>query len=136
MKNQDLKYQTTLQSEEVILKAVHFFTDERYQVQTQAERTVIFAPRFELPLGSIIMFIGGAILCATLVGAIIGVPLLIIGAISVAKAKSRARGSRGALVITTTPIKEGAEITITHPPRAFRTSKLVKKFVETLPTKS
>jgi len=136
MGKQDFNYQTALQSEEVILKAVHFFTDERYRVQTQAERTVIFALGFELPLGSIVMFIGGVILCATLVGAIIGVPLLIIGVISVAKAKSRVRGSRGALVITTAPIKEGAEITITYPPRAFRTSKLVKKFVETLPKKS
>lgn len=133
MRNQELKYQTALQGEEVILKAVHFFTDERYRVQTQAERTVIFAPGFELPLGGIVMFIGGIILCATLVGAIIGVPLLIIGAISVAKAKSRARGFRGALVITTAPIKDGAEITITYPPRAFRTSKLVKRFTETLP---
>ena len=136
MGKQDFNYQTALQSEEVILKAVHFFTDERYRVQTQAERTVIFALGFELPLGSIVMFISGVILCATLVGAIIGVPLLIIGAISLAKAKSRARGSRGALVITTAPIKDGAEITTTYPPRAFRTSKIVKKFVETLPKKS
>ncbi len=79
------------------------------------------------------MFILGVLLCATLIGAIFGVPLLIIGIISIARAKHRSRGSRGALVITTTPIKEGAEITITYPPQAFRTSKLVKRFIETLP---
>ncbi len=82
---------TILPPEEVIVRAIQFFTSENWRIQTQSARTATFVGRLRFPwlqiILSIMFLLVGLLLCVTLVGAIIGIPLIIVGVIFAARAR-------------------------------------------------
>jgi hypothetical protein len=108
--------QTTLGSEEVIVRAVQFFTNEKWRPQTQSARIATFQGRPPIPIGSIILMI-------VFVWTVI-VPIIMY--INVIRKVIRFQN----LVVTANPSKSGADVTITYPKHA---AKLVKRFTELLP---
>ena len=54
-----VKGRTSLPGEEVIVRAVQFFTTEKWRCQTQSARTATFAGRPPIPVGILILTIIG-----------------------------------------------------------------------------
>lgn len=122
---------TTLSAEDVIVRAVQFFTNERWRAQTQSSRAATF--RANVPVSQIVtglfLLVAGFILSCTIVGMIVGIPMFIAGSSILFFAKRRARDSRD-LVVTATQSGSGSEVVITHADQAARS---VNQFVESLP---
>lgn len=69
---------TTLLSEDVIVRAVQFFSNSRWRVQTQSSRAATFVAVYSWSsfVGGATMVVIGAILSITLIGLIFGFPLM------------------------------------------------------------
>jgi len=130
--------QTNLPSEEVLARAVQFFTNEKWRVQTQSARNVTFLGSGGIPWKSIIIYIvmivAGIFLCMTFFGMIIGIPLIIAGIVLAIRIRMKmlreASGGSENLVVTVSPLKEGTDITLTHSKAG---NKLASQFINALP---
>ena len=108
---------TTLPSDEVIVRAVQFFSTERWKTTSQSPRSVTFEGKPPFPWLAILFTIAGLALC--------DVPGLIMYFLFVRKMYRFYN-----LVITVSPTEGGTAVTISHPGFA---SSLVKRFLGALP---
>jgi len=116
MANLTASTQTSLSCEEVITRAIQFFTTEKWRATTQSSRNATFEGRPPIPIGSIIFMF---LLLFTVIGFFIMYFLVV-----------RKMYRFQNLVVTTTPIEKGTEVVITYPSYA---KKLVKQFIDSLP---
>jgi len=112
--------QTTLPGEEVIVRAVQFFTNEKWRPQTQSERIATFMGRPPIPWGLLLLTIIGFI-CFIVPGVIMY--------ILVVRRMIRFQN----LVVTVSPAKAGTDVNVTYPKHA---KKLVDRFMGLLPSAS
>jgi len=108
---------TTLPGEEVIVRAVQFFTGERWRAQTQSQRTATFVGKPRIPWG--LLFLTIIAFCAFIIPGVIMYILII-----------RRMYRFQNIVVAANPITSGTEVVITHPKAA---KKLVARFVKVLP---
>ncbi len=109
--------QTPLAGEDVIVRAVQFFSKEGWPAQSQSSRVAIFVGRPKIPLwlpfvtvlGFLCLVFPGLLMCAFVI------PRMI-----------RFRN----IVVTTTPIPGATDVCVTYP-RAVK--KLVSRFMKSLP---
>lgn len=122
---------TKLSAEDVTVRAVQFFTNEKWTAQTQTARAVTFRANMPAPkmITGILLMLGGFAISCTIIGMIVGIPMIIAGSSTLFFAKKQMRGSRD-LVVTATPSGNGTEVVITHGRQAVRS---VNQFVGSLP---
>jgi hypothetical protein len=130
-------HQTALPGDEVLVRGVQFFTNEKWRVQTQSARTATFVGRPGVPWVRIILGIGfvlvGVLLSMTGFGAIIGIPLIIVGIILSVGARIRMLGflwGSQNLVVSVTPMNGATEVSVTGSKQA---KKVVDRFLGLLP---
>jgi hypothetical protein len=112
--------QTSLGAEDVIVRGVQFFTNEKWRPTTQSSRICTFQGRPPVPIGSILLMI--VLLFTTLIGGIIMYVVVVRKAIRFQN-----------LVVTANPAKAYCEVTVTYPKHA---KKLVDRFMGLLPAVS
>jgi hypothetical protein len=117
MSDQVANYRTTLSAEEVVVRAVQFFSTEKWRATSQSGRTATFAGMPPIPWGLMALMIIGFALCV--------VPGVILYFMLIKKARQFQN-----LVVTATPISEGTEVVVTSPSWA---SDLVSRFLQNLP---
>ena len=110
--------QTTLPHEEVIARAVQFFTNENWRTQTQSEKIVTFVGR--PPLSSVFVNIVIAILFIWTV--IVPIIMYFMTIKEVLRFQN--------VVVTVNPGAQGTEVTVTHPKRV---KKMINRFLGLLP---
>lgn len=110
--------QTTLQSEEVIVRAVQYFSTARWRATSQSARTATFEGKPRIPWFWLLLTLIGFMACV-----VPGVLLYIF----VIQKMNRFQN----LVVSVTPIPPGSEVTVQFPPEA---SVLVRGFLTALPT--
>ena len=122
---------TKLSAEDVIVRSVQFFTNEKWRTQTQSSRAVTFRANVPVPriVTGFLLLVGGIFLSFTIVLLIIGVPMVIAGFLILFSAGIRLLGSQD-LVVTATQSGNGSEVIITH---AYQAARSVNQFVEALP---
>jgi len=108
---------TTLTGGEVIVRAVQFFTNERWRPMTQSERIATFMGRPPIPWGLIFL-------------AFIGLFFLILPGLLIYFIVIRRVIRFQNLVVTTSVSNVGTDVTVTYPKYA---RKLVERFIELLP---
>jgi hypothetical protein len=112
-----LNKQTNLSGEEVITRAIQFFSTESWRATSQSPRAATFQGKPPVPWFMMLLtFIG--YLCCVIPG--------IIMYIMVIKKLRRFQN----LVVTTTPMSRGTEIVVTYPNHA---KKLAARFLDALP---
>jgi len=109
--------QTSLSAEDVMVRAVQFFTSEKWQPLTQSSRAATFQGRPPIPVGLLFLTIIG--LFFFLVPGIIFYILFVHKVIQFQN-----------LVVTANPVGTGCEVIVTYPKHA---EKLVNRFIELLP---
>jgi uncharacterized protein with PQ loop repeat len=108
---------TNLPPEEVIIRAVQFFTGERWRAQTQSTRVATFVGR---PKISAMLWI------ATVIGlTCFVIPGIILYLVMIRKAYAFQN-----IVVTANPVPEGSDVVITHSPQV---TDLVQRFLAVLP---
>jgi len=112
-----LNKQTPLSGEEVITRAVQFFSTAQWRPTTQSARAATFEGRLPIPWFMMLLTILGY--CCCLVPGII-MKIMII--------KKMRRFQN--LVVATTTITGGTEVTVTYPPHS---KKLAQGFLDALP---
>jgi hypothetical protein len=112
-----LSSRTILPCEEVILRAVQFFTGEKWRTQTQSARIATFQGRPPIPIGSIIVMI---LFIWTIL-----VPIIMY--IMIIRKVIRFQN----IVVTANPIAQGTEVVVTYPSHA---RKMASKFLDLLQT--
>ncbi len=108
---------TSLPCEEVVIRAVQFFSTENWQVTSQSGRAVTLKGKMPIPIGMILLMILGYMACF--------VPGIILYFMVIKKM----RGFQN-LVVTASPIERGSEVSVSHPKHAKKT---VAKFTAALP---
>jgi hypothetical protein len=107
---------TSLSAEEVIVRAVQFFSTEKFKATSQSGRTATFEGRPPLPWGMLLLTIVGFIACI--------VPGIIMYVMVIRKMYRFY-----SLVVTANPLPGGTEVSITYPDFA---GKLVPRFLGAL----
>jgi len=115
-----LNKQTSLSGEEVITRAVQFFSTESWRTTSQSARNATFEGRPPIPWFMLFFTIIGY-LCCVIPG--------IIMYIMVIKKLRRFQN----LVVTTTAMSQGTEVVVTYPSHA---KKLAERFLNALPALS
>jgi hypothetical protein len=108
---------TSLSTEEVIVRAVQFFSTAQWKTTSQSSRIVTFEGKPPIPWLMLFLTILGFVACI--------VPGIIMY-IMVIKKIYRFMN----LIVTTNPIKKGTEVSISHPKYA---ENMAKKFLAALP---
>lgn len=108
---------TSLSGEEVIVRAVQFFSTEKWRATTQSARVVTFQGRPPIPVMMILFTILGFIFCI--------VPGVIMYFMVIRKLIRFQN-----LVVTANPIADGTEVSVSHPSWS---SSLVKRYLQALP---
>jgi len=108
---------TTLSGEEIITRAVQFFSTERWRATSQSARAVTFEGRLPLPVGMLILTWIGFAFCV-LPGLVMYFMIL------------RKYYRFQNLVVTVGPVEGGSEVSISYPDWS---KKVVSKFEEALP---
>jgi hypothetical protein len=108
---------TSLGHEDVIARAVQFFSTEKWKPTSQSNRTATFEGKPPIPWFMLLLMIVGFVLCV--------VPGIIIYFMMIRKLYRFHN-----LVVTATPIAGGSEVILQYPPAA---EKLAGNFLETLP---
>jgi hypothetical protein len=108
---------TTLPPEEVLVRAVQFFTNEKWRAQSQTNRIATFVGMQRVPWFQIALAL---ILLACLV-----IPGIIYYVFVIAKARRMQN-----IVVTTTPSEFGCAVVVTYPSHA---QKMVDAFFGSLP---
>jgi hypothetical protein len=109
--------QTSLTEEEVITRAIQFFSTENWRTTSQSPRAATFEGHPPIPWFMILMTIVGYACCL--------VPGIIMWFIVIKKMR-RFRN----IVVTVAPMTQGTDITVTHPSHA---KKLAERFLAALP---
>jgi hypothetical protein len=112
-----LTKQTSLAGEEVVTRAIQFFSTENWRTTSQSTRNATFEGRTPIPWFMILLTIVGYICCF--------VPGIIIK-IMVIKKMRRFQN----IVVAVTAMNQGTEVTVTHPDHA---KKLAARFLAALP---
>jgi hypothetical protein len=112
-----LSKQTNLSTEDVVTRAIQFFSTESWRATSQSARAVTFEGRIAVPWFMLLLTVIGYIACL--------VPGIIMY-IMVVKKMRRFQN----LVVTASPVSKGSEVVVTYPPQA---KKLVERFLEALP---
>ena len=108
---------TSISQDEVVVRAVQFFSTERWEATSQSPRSVTFRGRPPIPWILIFFTVVGYMLCI--------IPGLILQ-LTVVRKMHRFYN----LVVTTTEAGAGTRVTVSHPNFA---STLVTRFFEALP---
>jgi hypothetical protein len=108
---------TTLPPEDVMVRAVQFFTNEKWRAQSQTNRVATFVGIARIPWFQI------------LVAVILLACLIVPGVIYYYAVLLKMRRLQN-IVVTTTPSSTGSEVVVTYPPHAQR---LVDGFFAALP---
>jgi hypothetical protein len=112
-----LTKQTSLSGEEVVTRAIQFFSTENWRATSQSPRNATFEGRPPIPWFMMLLMIAGYICCI--------VPGIIIK-IMVIKKMRRFQN----LVVTTATMNQGTEVTVTYPSHA---KNLAERFLAALP---
>jgi hypothetical protein len=112
-----LTKQTNLSGEEVVTRAIQFFSTENWRTTSQSPRAASFEGRPPIPWFMMLLMIVGYICCL--------VPGIIIK-IMVIKKMRRFQN----IVVAVSPMNRGTEVTVTHPDHA---KKLAGRFLAALP---
>ncbi len=108
---------TALSSEETVVRAVQFFSTEKFRVSSQSGRVATFDGRPPIPWGMLLLTILGFLFCI--------VPGIIMYVMTIKKLRVFQN-----LVVTANPIMGGTEVSISHPQWA---AKSVSRFLGALP---
>ena len=108
---------TSLSSEETIVRAVQFFSTEKFRASSQSGRVATFDGRPPIPWGMLLLTILGFMFCI--------VPGIIMYVMAIKKLRVFQN-----LVVTANPITGGTEVSISHPQWA---AKSVARFLGALP---
>ncbi len=108
---------TTLSAEDVIVRAVQFFSTENWRPTSQSTRTATFQGKPAIPWFMLLLTVIGFVACI--------VPGIIMY-IMVIRKMYRFHN----LVVTATPVSGGSEVVLQYPPAA---GKLATKFLQALP---
>jgi hypothetical protein len=108
---------TSLSSEETIVRAVQFFSTEKFRASSQSGRVATFDGRPAIPWGMLLVTILGFMFCI--------VPGIIMYVMVVKKIRVFQN-----LVVTANPITSGTEVSISYPQWA---AKSVARFLSALP---
>jgi hypothetical protein len=108
---------TSLPGEDVIVRAVQFFTNERWRAQSQSSRVATFVGRPKIPVGLLLLTILGFLMFV-----VPGILMYILVVRRVIRFQN--------IVVTSTPTAVGTDVVITYPKMA---KKLVDQFVSALP---
>ena len=112
--------QTTLPPEEVMVRAVQFFTNEKWRAQSQTNRIATFVGVIKVPWIHLLLAVL-LMLC-----------LIVPGVIYYFLVIRKMRNLRN-IVVTTTPKDTGSEVVVTYPADAQR---MVSSFFAALPHSS
>ena len=112
-------HKTNLDGKEVIVKAIHFFTSERWRLQSQSESNAVFVGKTPIPWGFLVLEVMGFFFFI-----IPGIILYILVA--------KKFGFQN-IVVSIAPINEGTDVSMTFSKSA---KKLVQQFLITLPSAS
>lgn len=111
---------TSLQGEEVIVRAVQFFSNSKWRTQSQSARIATFAGRPRIPIGLLILtFIGFGFFI---------VPGIIMYFVVIRKMMQLQN-----IVVTVNPISGGSDVVVKY---AKHAKKLVGGFLQSLPPMS
>jgi len=108
---------TTLAPDEVLTRAVQFFSTEKWKPTSQSPRTATFEGKVPIPWGMLCLMVL-SFMCFVIPGIILYVLII-----------KKLRGFQN-LVIAVTAIPQGTEVSVSHPPQA---KALVAKFMKVLP---
>lgn len=108
---------TSLSAEEVIVRAVQFFSTEKWKATTQSPRAVTFEGKPPIPWFMLLLTVVGFISCI--------VPGIIMYVMVIRKMYRFVN-----LVVTANPVTNGTEVCISHPKTA---NKVVRRFMAALP---
>jgi hypothetical protein len=112
--------QTTLAPDEVMVRAVQFFTNEKWRAQSQTNRIATFVGVIKVPWIHLLLAI------------LLTVCFVVPGIIYYLLVIRKMRNLRN-LVVTTTPNEAGSEVVVTYPGDA---QKMVDSFFAALPRSS
>jgi len=115
-----LSARTTLQVDDVMVRAVQFFTNERWRAQSQAPRVTTFIGRPRIPWFLLFLTVLGFLACL--------VPGIILYIMVLRKAMALQN-----IVVTASPSTADLEVVVTFPAHA---RKLVDRFLAALPRKT
>ena len=108
---------TSLQSEDVVVRAVQFFTSGKWRTQSQSARIATFIGRPPIPIGMIVLTVIGFAMCV--------VPGIIMYILVIRKIIVLQN-----IVVTANPIAGGSDVVITYSAAA---TKRVDEFLQALP---
>jgi len=117
MSDKNINSKTTLQGEDVIVKAVQFFSTAKFRATSQSGRVVTFQGMPPIPWFMLLLTVLGFLFCV--------IPGIIMYVLVIRKLRRFQN-----LVVSTGPITGGTEVTITYPDWA---NDLVQAFLRTLP---
>jgi hypothetical protein len=112
-----LNKQTTLSGEEVVTRAIQFFSTENWRTTSQSPRAATFEGRPPIPWFMMLMTIVGYFCCL--------VPGIIMWFMVIKKMRRFQN-----IVVAVSPMTMGTEVTVTHPDHA---KKVAKRFLAALP---
>ena len=112
-----LNKQTGLSGEEVVTRAVQFFSTESWRATSQSPRAATFEGRPPIPWFMLFLTFIGYLCCL--------IPGIIMYFVVIKKMRRFQN-----LVVTTTPITKGTEVVVTYPSHA---RKLAERFLAALP---
>ena len=112
-----LNKQTNLTSDEVVTRAVQFFSTESWRTTSQSPRAATFEGRIPIPWFMILCTVIGYFCCL--------VPGIIMYFMVIRKIRRFQN-----IVVTTTPMSRGTEVVVTYPNHA---KKLAQRFLNALP---
>lgn len=107
---------TSLSSDEVIVRAVQFFSTENWRPTSQSSRTATFQGKPPIPWFYMLLTVAGFAACI-LPGIIMYVMVI----------KKMYRFQN--IVVTANPVSGGTEVVVQHPPSA---TKLTRRFLDVL----
>lgn len=108
---------TSLSAEEVIVRAVQFFSTEKWKATSQSSRTATFEGKPPIPWFMLLLTVLGFICCI--------IPGIIMYIMVIRKVYRFFN-----LVVTANPVPGGTEVSVTHPKTA---EKLASRFLSALP---
>jgi len=108
---------TSLSAEEVIVRAIQFFSTENWKATSQSSRTATFQGKPQIPWFMLLLTLLGFLLCV--------IPGVIMYVMVIRKVYRFVN-----LVVTANPIPNGTEVSVSHPKAA---EKLVNRFLAALP---
>lgn len=117
MADRTINAKTSLSSEDVIVRAVQFLSTEKFRATSQTNRAATFQGMPPIPWFMLLLTVLGFLFCL--------IPGIIMYFLAIRKLRRFQN-----LVVTTTPISGGAEVTVNYPDWA---GSRVQRFLTSLP---